>query len=636
MDKKIYNALQFNLIKDEIKKYAFSSFAKQNIEKREPSSSLATVQRWLDETEEATIILASGQHVPFMGLTRIEQLTNQITKGLVLEPGELIEYADFLRSFRLIAKLFEKNQYQTPILYSYTNDLADFSEISEAIYDSVQGGRVKSESSKELKRIRNQISKLEKEIDQRLRKFMSNSQNQQKLQDRLVLIKDERYTVPIKTEFKQKVAGTIIDQSSKGTTVFIEPDTVRKYNDLLIMEKAAETGEVYQILAYLTGLIGEKMTELTYCIDVITELEVIFARGKYSRSINGTKPSVNKEERIVLNKVQHPLLKDPVPLSLDLGIDNRALVITGANAGGKTIVLKTVALMSLMTMFGLLISNGPGTDIAVFDNVFIDIGDQQSLENSLSTFSGHMQNLSEILRKANRHTLVLLDEIGSGTEPNEGAALAIALMEEMYKKGSLLIATTHFGEIKEFALQHEDFMTAGMAFDAETLTPKYKLLLGETGESHAFWIAEKMHISPLVLKNAEAYLNHRSYDFGRTTFELAAKPVEQTTAAPIQNFSKGDRVRNNDTGKIGLFYEPVDDYYGKVYVEKEMEDVLLKRLTLISTAAELYPQDYDLDSLFEAFAERKYKRDLVRGSKKAHKKLNKEMKERRNENELGK
>lgn len=631
MNNKIYQAVQFDTIKDELKKYAFSNFAKKAIDKREPSSSLPTVQRWLDETEEAMTILASGQHVPFMGLTRVEQLTNQINKGMVLEPGELVEYADFLRSFRLIAKLFEKNKYQTPILYSYTNDLTDFSEIDTTVYEFIQGNRVKSESSKALKQIRNQIAKLEKEIDQRLRKFMASSQNQPKLQDRLVLIKDDRYTVPVKAEYKQKIGGTIVDQSSKGTTVFVEPDTVRKYNDQLIMEKAAEVGEVYQLLAYLTGLIGERMAEITYCIDVVTELEVIFARAKYSRAIDGTKPQINKEERIIFQRVKHPLLVDPVPLTLNLGLENRALIITGANAGGKTIVLKSVALISLMTMTGILVANGEGTDIAVFDDIFIDIGDQQSLENSLSTFSGHMQNLADIIKQVKRHTLVLLDEIGSGTDPNEGAALAIALMEEMYSKGSLVIATTHFGEIKEFAVKHEDFTTAGMAFDAETLTPKYRLLLGETGESHAFWIADKMRINERVLAKATKYLNDHTYDLAKQEFQSMA-PVQQVQS-PLKehSFSKGDRVRVNDTGKIGLFYERLDDHQGQIYVNKEMIEEPLKRLTLISTAEELYPMDYDLDSLFEAFAERKYKKDLARGSKKAHKKLNKEMKQRRQE-----
>ncbi|WP_321383934.1 endonuclease MutS2 [uncultured Enterococcus sp.] len=629
MNNKIYQAVQFDTIKNELKKYAFSNFAKKAIEKREPSSSLPTVQRWLDETEEAITILASGQHVPFMGLTRVEQLTNQINKGMVLEPGELIEYADFLRSFRLIAKLFEKNKYQTPILYSYTNDLTDFSQVDATVYEFIQGNRVKSESSKALKQIRNQIAKLEKEIDQRLRKFMANSQNQAKLQDRLILIKDDRYTVPIKAEYKQKIGGTIVDQSSKGTTVFVEPETVRKYNDQLIMEKAAEVGEVYQILAYLTGLIGERMSEITYCIDVVTELEVIFARAKYSRAIDGKKPKINKEERIIFNQVKHPLLNSPVPLTLNLGIDNRALIITGANAGGKTIVLKSVALVSLMTMTGILVASGEGTDIAVFDDIFIDIGDQQSLENSLSTFSGHMQNLSEIIKKVKRHTLVLLDEIGSGTDPNEGAALAIALMEEMYRKGSLVIATTHFGEIKEFAVKHEDFTTAGMAFDAETLTPKYKLLLGETGESHAFWIADKMKINERVLANAAEYLENRSYDLLKQNFQPTTQPQQAVTATKVYDFSKGDRIRVNDTGKIGLFYEPIDDYQANVYLEKEMLEVPLRRLTLVSTAEELYPMGYDLDTLFEDFADRKYKKDLARGSKKAHKKLNKEMKQRR-------
>ncbi|MDH6365357.1 DNA mismatch repair protein MutS2 [Enterococcus sp. PF1-24] len=630
MNQQLLEITQYIEIKQRWQQLAISDAAKEIIEQRDPSSSLAAVNRWLDESAEAMLLLDSGQHVPFMGLTRIQQLTTKIEKGMILEPTELLEYGDFLRSFRLISKLFAKNQYQTPLLYRYTNSLVSFTSVEEIINSSVQGNHLADENFRELRKIRGQVRKLEKEIQQKLAKYLKNSGSTSYLQDKMILMKDDRYTLPVRIEFKNKIAGNIIETSNKGTTVYIEPHDVSKLNDQLVLAKSSEVAEVYQILAYLTGLIAEKLMEINFCKETVVELDIIFARGKLSRALAGSKPLVNQEDRLVFKGVKHPLLgNDAVPLSLELGTTARGLIITGPNAGGKTVVLKTIALTCLLTMSGIFVANQPGTEIAIFKEIFLDIGDQQSLPNSLSTFSGHMQHISEILQAAKQQTLVLVDEIGSGTEPKEGAALGIAIMGKLYRKGALIVATTHYGEIKDFALQHEDFVTAAMAFDVATLSPKYQLLMNKVGDSNAFWIAKKMVISEDVLIQAKNFLTDETYPTAKKTFKYQQKSQTTQDVETTPKFQQGDRVLAKDLKQVGLFYEALENNFSSIYIEGTFHKVLNRRLELQARVADLYPADYDLNQLFTSFSERKQQRDLERGSKKAQKKLDKEARARK-------
>lgn len=443
--------------------------------------------------------------------------------------------------------------------------------------------------------------------------------------------KGEHYTVPIKASYKNKVSGTIIEQSNKGQTVFIEPVAISKLNEQLTLLKAEETAEEYQILAELTGLINEQERLVDQAVDTMTTLDIIFARGKYSREIGGITPKVNKEERLRIVQGKHPLLLEhAVPLTFSLGAEYRGLVITGANAGGKTVVLKTVGLLTVMTQFGLQIPAQAGTEIPVLDEIFVDIGDQQNLENALSTFSGHMKNIAEMLRNVKRHTLVLLDEIGSGTEPNEGAGLAIAIMETMYQKGALVVATTHYGEIKRFAQEHDDFVSAAMAFDRETLTPKYQLKIGEVGDSQALWIARKMKMEPQLIEKAAHYIQRKEYPTNRSLFK-PLKAKETTFATFVEEthrYQKGDRVLLTETQQIGLVFTDEGEQEIQVFVNDKIENVPRRRLKLQAKAQDLYPQDYDLESLFTDFHERKKLKDIERGSKKAQKQLRKEAEKR--------
>ncbi|WP_206911485.1 DNA mismatch repair protein MutS2 [Enterococcus sp. DIV0840] len=632
MNQETYNKTQFNTIKEKLMTYAISYYGKERINALQPSSHLDLVKKRLQETSEAKALLLANLHVPFMGLNNIEHLTNQVEKGFILEPNELVSYADFLRSSRLIQSFMQKNQFIAPLLARYSESLQLFSDIEDEIYQVIRNNQVENDASRELRKIRRAVQECEKEIELKLNSFLRNAQNKPKIQEAIVVKKNDRYTVPIKATYKNQISGTIIDASSKGTTVFVEPATVAKLNDKLYQLKMEEATEVYQILSTLTGLIAEQMSSIQSNLEVVAQYDMIFAKAKYSREINGIEPKINQEGIIEFVNVKHTLLGDTaVPLNLSLGKDYRGLTITGSNAGGKTVVLKTVGLISLQTMIGVQIIADHGTNIAIFDQIFVDIGDQQSIENALSTFSGHMHNISEIFAKTKQNSLILLDEIGSGTEPNEGAALAIAIMEAFYKKGSIIITTTHYGEIKRFSEQHEDFLTAAMAFDSENLMPKYQLILGETGESNAFWIANKMNLDKQVVKLAQNYLHDRNYSTKKEASLQKVKKQKEQTIFPT--YEKGDRVFWTEKKKIGLVFEPIemtDDV--AIYVENEKITVHKRQLKLDRSAKELYPPNYDLDSLFENYHDRKRNRDLERGSKKAHKKLRKEMQERQAKN----
>lgn len=618
MDNEMISQLQFDRIKKEIQARAIGNYSKKRISDMTVSTNLQTVLDRQEETREARLILESSQHVPFMGLPRIDALTEQVKKGLILQPTDLIEYADFLRSSRMITKFFDKNQYQTPLLFAYSKHLPDLINVEELIDQKIKNNKVSDDASRNLRKVRKQLQLIEKEIQSKLLKFLRHPKNKEMIQEAMIVQKGEYYTIPIKASYKNKIDGTIIDESNKRTTVFIEPTVISKLNEHYQLLKAEEISEEYQVLAALTGAIAENEEVIDLLIETITVLDIIFARAKFSREINGSTPRINKSEHIIIKQGRHPSLPEhAVPLDVEIGKDYRGLIITGANAGGKTVVLKTVGLLTLMAMFGMQVPAKEGTELAVFDEIFVDVGDHQNLENALSTFSGHMQNIAAILKKIKRNTLVLLDEIGSGTEPNEGAALAIAIMESMYEQGALIIATTHYGEIKKFAGDHEDFVPAAMAFDREALRPKYQLRVGETGESQALWIAHKMDMSMKLIHQAERYLAEKAYRTQKKEFlPKTAVTNRKENKKERQLFAKGDRIFVNEYQKEALVYEDIGEDTIDVYLDKKIIHVPRQRVRLVRSAEDLYPTGYDLDSLFIDYKTRKRQRDLERGSKK--------------------
>ncbi|MDA2271541.1 mannonate oxidoreductase [Bacillus thuringiensis] len=632
MNTMTFEKLQYNELKDIVKSYCVSGLGKELLNKLEPSTSIKVVRHWLNETTEARAILDAEGHVPFFGISNIASTIQKLEKGMILDPEELVSVSDFLRGCRKIKKFMLDKEFFAPVLASYANSMTEYKSIEEEINFSIKGNSIDAAASKELKRIRNNIDSVDGKIRERLTKFLNSSANKKFIQEFFISKKDDRYTIPIKSSYKNQVAGSIIEASAKGSTVFIEPHTVTKLNAELAGLKAEEAVEEYQILATLSGMVLENIYSIKINMELISQYDMVFAKAKFSKSIDGIEPKLNDHGYIHLVNCKHPLLTGQVvPLHFKIGQEYRSLIITGPNAGGKTIVLKTIGLLTLATMSGLHIAGDKGTEIAIFENVFVDIGDNQSIENALSTFSSHMKNLSEIMRMSNNNTLLLFDEIGSGTEPNEGAALAISILEELYFAGCITVASTHYGEIKRFSEMHDDFMNAAMQFNSETLEPLYKLVIGKSGESNALWIANKMSVKEHVLKRAKEYMGNKEYALEKVNESKIRKPkFVQEKRESHYEYKIGDRVNLLDHDDFGIIYKEKDNFYNVVvYYNGEFVEVNVKRITLEVAAKELYPEGYDLNTLFVDYKERKMQHDIERGSKKALRKIQKEIRKNR-------
>jgi MutS2 family protein len=623
--------LQFEELKNIVKDFCVSNLGKNMIDKLLPSSNIQTVKNRLVETSEGKILLDSS-NVPLQGIVNIDNIIVSVEKDAILNPEQLRNVSDFLRGCRKIKLYMKDKEFQAPTLMSYSYSITELENVEEEINASIHNNIIDSNATKELKRIRRLIENSEIKIEEKLEGFLKSSSNKTVIQDFFITKRNGRYTIPIKSSYKNQVDGALVDTSATGSTVFIEPSIVSKLTSELMELKVEESNEEYQILCYLTGLVREYINELKADIEVIGLYDMILAKAKYSISIGGISPDINDYGYINIINGRHPLLKGKVvPLNFSVGEKYRTLIITGPNAGGKTVVLKAVGLLTLAVQSGFHIPCDKGSAFSVFSNIFADIGDDQSIENALSTFSSHIKNIAEIIKNTDKSTLLLFDEIGSGTEPNEGAALAISILEEVYQKGAITVATTHYGEIKNFSLNHNDFQNAAMLFNSETLEPLYRLSIGESGKSNALWISKKMGIDKIVVQRAEYYIKYKDYNYSFVSKNKVRSKQEIAEDIPLENYDYkiGDKVYLTEFKKSGLIYKSKNEFNNvTVLYDNEFIEVNTKQMKLEFKAEELYPQDYDLNSLFTSFADRKLEKDIARGSKKALKKLQKMRKER--------
>ncbi|WP_024622272.1 endonuclease MutS2 [Metaclostridioides mangenotii] len=639
MNSSTIEKLQLNEVKEQVKMHCVSYLGRNLIDNLMPSGDINIVSRRLNENKEARTVVENSTHIPLEGLFNIMPVIDKVEKGMILEPIELIDIQDFLRGCRKIKKFMEEKEFYSPKLSSYSVNITELKNIEEEINYCIKGNKVDSNASNELKKIRRNIDTAESKVKERLNKFITSSVNKKYIQEFIITKRNDRYVVPIKASHKNEVRGTVLDTSSKGNTVFIEPESISKTSSDLILLLADESVEEYKVLSYLTELIFENIRQINLNIEVISEYDMVFAKAKYSQKIKGVTPNINNCGNINIKNGKHPLLVNgAVPLNFVIGKDYRSLIITGPNAGGKTVTLKTVGILTAMAECGFDLPVDKGTEISVFDNIFVDIGDNQSIENSLSTFSSHIKNISYIVRKSNNTTLVLLDEIGSGTDPNEGAGLAISILEELYLKGCITVASTHYGEIKKFANSHPDFENAGMLFDPNTLEPMYKLTIGKSEDSNALFISKKMGISDKIIERAKGYIDSREYstkviERSKILKEKETSDSDNLVANTYLGYERGDRVKLLDKDEFGIVYNSVDKFNNvEVFYKDQFIAVNIKRLELKSKAADLYPVGYDLDSLFVDFKDRKLERGIERGSKKALKEIQKQIKVRQNTN----
>ena len=625
MNKETLEKLHYYELKEMIKEYCVSGLGKRLIDKLEPSSNIKIVNQRLDETSEGRRLLDASYNIPLEGIFNVSPFIEKIEKGASLEPTDLTMMSNFLRGCRKVKLFIKDKEGYAPTLSAYGENICDLSYIEEEINRSIRGSAVDSNASKELKKIRRNIDICEGKIKEKLDKFLRNSANKEYIQEFFVSQRDGKHTIAIKAAYKNKVEGTIVETSSKGTTVFMEPNVISKHTSELTVLKAEESVEEYKVLATLTEMLFERIKDLKMNVDVISEYDMIWAKAKYSKVINGIKPKLNDYGYIKIIKGKYPLIKDSIPLDFEIGKDYRGLIITGPNAGGKTIVLKTIGLLTLAIQSGFHIEAKEGTEFSVFKKLFVDIGDNQSVENALSTFSSHVKNLAEIIKESTKSTLLLFDEIGSGTEPNEGSALAIAILEELYHKGSITISTTHYGEIKNFSKEHLDFENAAMEFEKETLESLYKLSIGKVGDSNALYISKKMGLYDSIIDRARKYMDTKSYNYNLIEDSKIIKNKELQTEEDFYEYSVGDKIILLENNESAIVYKERDRLNNvTILYNKEFIDVNYKRIKLELKARDLYPEGYDLNQLFISYKERKLEKDIKRGSKKALKRIKKE------------
>lgn len=632
MNQHTFNVLEFNTIKDNIASYALTPAGKEKVLNLLPSTNLKQIQALLDELSEAVEIMKISMSVPVHGLEGMEQLLKGINKGVALRPEQLLKLADFLDCCGKMRRFMKDKQWVAPRVSSYIFSTEELPRLEEEIVRCIRNGRVEDYASKELVKIRKQISIQEDRLKEKLQQMVRSGKLKSYLQEHVVSQRDGRYVLPVKKEYRNKLKGAVLDSSASGSTLFIEPEEIATYQEQLDWIKAEEEAEVLKILLYLTGLVEENEQFIRLAVETMIHYDVIFAKAKYTLAIDGKKPSVNDSHYFNLINARHPLLgSHAVPITFELGKQENALVITGPNTGGKTVTIKTVGLLTLMAQTGLHLPVEEGSEVSVFHHILVDIGDGQSITENLSTFSSRIINIIEILKETNDRTLVLLDELGSGTDPGEGMGLATAILEQLYLKGATLLATTHYSEIKEFADHHEGFINGAMEFDIETLRPTYRLNIGKGGESQAFAIALKLGIHPKLIERAHeiTYKEHKTYQDDDSSLDLTAKrdrekqmiinkhqqrvKKQATATHKAAIFQQGDNVVISPTNVYGIVYKGPDEQGNYiVQVKGEKASYNHKRLTLHISASELYPDDYDFDIIFDSVENRKKKKLLGR------------------------
>ncbi|VAX18757.1 Recombination inhibitory protein MutS2 [hydrothermal vent metagenome] len=527
---KVISILEFEKILQKISKYSITEFGKENLLKLTPKSKISEAVKFGNYVTEAKEALIQTDIPPLEYLPDlIKSISNSRIEGAILTIKQ-IKDIDLLAAVSRRLKKYLKTSCQETKLNSDFSHLL-FSDISfekqiERIF--TESGDIRDDASPQLKKIRTKINEKGEALRKTVNSILKRLSNSMLVQEEYITQRDGRIVLPVKAEHKRHVKGFIHSESATGQTIYIEPEESLELNNELLSLNFAERREVERILKQVTDLIGRKSDELKLSLEVISEVDTFFAIANYSMEIIGVFPSLNENEPFKIIDARHPLLiqkigrKNTVPLDLEIK-DDKIIVITGPNAGGKTVVLKTVGVLSLLVMSGIHIPTHADSNFWFFDNIAADIGDQQSIEDDLSTFSSHLMNINEILKTSDSKTLVLLDELGTGTDPAEGAALAAAILLKLHEKGSTVFATTHHGDLKILANDQEGFLNASMIYDIEKLEPTYKFRLGVPGSSYAFEVARRIGIDDAIIEIAKENLDEDKNRIEEFLIELEAK-----------------------------------------------------------------------------------------------------------------
>lgn len=536
MRQKSLNVLEFDKIKALIENETISDLGKEKVVDMAPATDFNTVEFQMNETDEISQIYNKHRMPSLSGLAKISTYIHRAKIGGVLSVSEL----------NVIKRLIQiQNQYKTfynnllneeetinyPILNDRMEQLPVLSDLYQSIHQKCDTYDLYDNASYELQGIRSKISSTNQRIKQNLDKIVKSQANQKKLSDAIVTVRNERNVIPVKAEYRQDFNGIVHDQSASGQTLYIEPSSIVEMSNQISRLKNDEAIERERILSALTVEVAEEADACLISESIMGQIDFLTAKARYASSIKGTKPQFTKDRTVYLPKAFHPLLdkQTVVANTIEFAQDIETVIITGPNTGGKTVTLKTLGLIIVMAQSGILIPTLDGSQLSIFENVYCDIGDEQSIEQSLSTFSSHMKNIVEILQDTTKNSLILFDELGAGTDPSEGAALAMSILDHVHEIGSLVMATTHYPELKAFSYNREGVMNASVEFDVNTLSPTYKLLMGVPGRSNAFDISKKLGLNMKIIQKAKSMIGQDEQEINEmiASLESNSKRVDE-------------------------------------------------------------------------------------------------------------
>lgn len=629
--------LEFNKIIENLSKYCTTYIGKEICSKLLPSNNSKEVKHNLLETTQAYSLLVKYQNAPiesFEDLTAyiksLESMSSLSAKSL-LQFSKILNISSNLKSyFNTAIEDIKTQDSENSTLHPYSTLLNYFEELytNQTIYYNITNSildenTISDDASKALKSLRRNRRNLESNVKEKLNSFIHSSSYSKYIMEPIITIRNDRYVIPVKIEYKENIKGLIHDISASGSSVYIEPTQIFELNNKINNIKLEENIEIEKILENLSAQLYPIVNNLKSTISIIGKLDFIFAKACYSREIEGIEPCINIEKFIDLKKARHPLI-DPnivVPIDIHLGKNFNSLIITGPNTGGKTVTLKTVGILCLMACCGLHIPADENSSIYVFDKIFADIGDEQSIQESLSTFSSHIVNIVNIIENCTENSLVLIDELGSGTDPLQGANLAISILEYFYKKGALTLTTTHYSEIKNYALITDGFENASSEFDIENLCPTYKILIGVPGRSNAFAISKKLGLPSSILQRAESLLSEDSISIEELIKNIYDDKllIEKEKDKILKNSNQVEMLRKQLENDVSDVEQNKKDIINKA--KNEARNILLtakdEANTIIKELNNLYDDVYD-KNIFE--------KDTMKNANMLREKLNNSLK----------
>jgi MutS2 family protein len=620
------NILEFDIILEKLADFALTEKSKTKLLQLEPFLNERECRDKMQETTSAVRILNSMGTPPIASMTELDKILQLAEKGGMLLPDQLTIVCSFLISCKRMKNYLNRSAFLNENISAYGDAFYTLDMVSDEINHAIRNSTVNEEASPELKAIRRKIEHVHSSVKVKLENMLQG--HKEWFESGYISMRNGRFVLPVKSKFKNQVPGTVMDTSKTGGTFFIEPSSIGKLQGELALLQIQEDNEIRKILYTLTALVDSHIQELKINIECMETLDFIFAKAKLSMDMNAIPVPVTTQRKMLIKQGRHPLLAENscVPLDFQIGNDVRGIVITGPNTGGKTVSLKTIGLLSLMAQCGLHVPVAEGSIFCMYSNILCDIGDGQSISENLSTFSAHITSIIDILENVSEESLVLLDELGSGTDPAEGMGIAVSILAELIEKHCLFVATTHYPEIKEFAENTDGIINARREFDRESLKPLYKMQIGAAGQSCALYIAQRLGFPAHMLiraekeaygKNAEpdGNLHKKEKEEKKSKLRVHNKIKKEIIAAPSrsENFHIGDSVKVYPQKLVGIICKEANEK-GELGVQIKGEKKLInhKRIELIASASELYPADYDFSIIFDTKANRKARHNLNR------------------------